>query len=278
MMNRFGRRTFVVVLLTTLSGAGQDSDSATNDSGQDAQLAKFRTYAKEVATSYQLRLGDADSRTLTLVAEPVLRWSNPLGGQQARGEIFLWTDAGLPAAIVSINEFTSPKGDTAVEQEWCSLVDGPLIATGSNSWSPSKGVLLRQTLNGVDAPADSAALRRRQLGDLAARFAGEKTTRAGVTRALRLLPKPIYRYSTKEGTVIDGALFALAEATDAEAILVLEARRTDKAPVWQYAFARMTSVRLTATFDEKPAWEAPQLNGTEVYGRKDKPYTAFLGK
>lgn len=272
------RAVFAVLVLTGWSCVGQEAENTSRDPGQDEPATEFRIYAKETVAAYELRVGDAAARVLTLIPEPVLRWSNPLGGQKARGEIFLWTDAGLPAAIVSINEFTNSKGGTAVEQEWCSLVDGPLVATGLNSWSPSKGVLSRQTLSDVDKPLEAATGRRRQMGDLAARFAGEKTTRTGVTRTLRLLPKPIYRYDSKETTVIDGALFALAEATDPEAILVLEARRTENGPVWQYAFARMNSVRLKATFDDKPAWEAVELNGPEVYGRKDKPYTAFLGK
>ncbi|HEV3343226.1 MAG TPA: hypothetical protein VG125_22835 [Pirellulales bacterium] len=268
----------VVVLLASWC-AGQEPDSSERDSRAEKEAAtKFRAFAKEVAAAYDLRAGEGRTRKLTQVAEPVLRWSNPLGGQRARGEIFLWTDSGQPAAVVSINEFTDDAGATKGEQEWCSLAAGPLVADGPHRWSPAAGVLTPMPLRDVDAPADSAARRLRQMHDLARRFAGEKTTRAGVTRTLRLLPKPIYRYESNDAGILDGALFALAEATDPEALLVLEARRADKTPVWHYALARMNSVRLTASYNGKPVWEAPALEAGEVFDRTDKAYSAFLRK
>jgi hypothetical protein len=199
-----------------------------------------------------------------------------LGGQRARGEIYLWTDAGLPAAIVSINEFTDAAGRTHGEQEWCSLAAGPLVADGPHHWSPAAGALSPQPVRDAGAPADTAARRLRQMRDMAGGFAGEKTTRAGVTRTLRLLPQPLYRYESKDAGVVDGVLFALAEATDPEALLVLEARRTGAAHMWYFALGRMNSVRLAASYNGKPVWEAPALEGAEVYDRQDKAYSAFL--
>jgi hypothetical protein len=189
----FGRLVSPVVVLLATWCAAQEPSSAGRAGAEEEGTAKFRAYAKDVADSYELRAGDGGMRKLTLVADPVLRWSNPLGGQRARGEIFLWTDAGLPAAVVSINEFTDAAGRTHGEQEWCYLATGPLIADGPHRWTPATGVLSPQPLSDVDAPADSAARRMLQLRELTARFAGEKTTRAGVKRTLRLLPKPIYR-------------------------------------------------------------------------------------
>lgn len=276
-------RSICTVLLTLFVGGicclADEADSVvTENDPEKAAATKFRKYAKDVATAYDLRSGPGAARKLTLVAEPVLRWSNPLGGLRARGEIFLWTDSGVPAAVVSINEFTDSAGALHGEQEWCSLAHGSLVATGSHRWSPTDGVLSLQPLPNVDTPADSAGQRRRQMGDMAGRFSGEKTTRAGVTRALRLLPKPIYRYEPSDAKVLDGGLYVLAEATDPEALLVLEARNTDSTYVWHYAFARMNSVRVTATYNDKLVWEAPELSGSDVYDRADKPYSAFLGK
>jgi hypothetical protein len=268
----------IVVLLAGWC-VGQEREPSSHDAGAEEDAAtKFRTYAKEVADAYELRAGDAEKRKLTRVSDPVLRWSNPLGGQRARGEIFLWTDAGLPTAVISINEFTDAAGRTHGEQEWCSLATGPLVADGPHRWSPATGVLSPQPLRDVDPPADSAARRMRQMRELAARFTGEKTTRAGVTRTLRLLPKPIYRCEPSDADILDGVMFALVEATDPEALLVLEARRSGSTHVWHYAFARMNSVRLTASYNGKPVWEAPALEGDEVYDRTDKAYSAFLRK
>ena len=64
---------------------------------------------------------------------------------------------------------------------------------------------------------------------------------------LRLLTQPLYRYEHKEGQVLDGALFAFAEGTDPELLLLVEARqRKDQPAEWQYAPARMNMVGATA--------------------------------
>jgi len=270
----------VITIAAGVCSAQEPESSGPDAAAEKEAIAKFRSYAKDIAAAYQLRAGEGTERKVTLMTEPVIRWTNPLGGQRARGEIFLWTDAGLPAAIVSINEFTDAAGRIHGEQEWCSLAAGPLVADGPNHWSPAAGVLTPGPVPDADAPAETAARRLRQMRELAERFAGEKTTRAGVTRRLRLVPRPIYRYEPQGNDVVilDGALFALAEATDPEALLALEARRTGTGHVWHFAFARMNSVRLTASYQGKQIWDAPALEGSEVYDRTDKAYSAFLRK
>ncbi len=237
---------------------------------------RFREAAQEVASAYELRRDANNSPKLEKVAEPVLRWANPLGGQQAHGEIFLWTNGGLPVAVLSINEFTRPNGMVDGEHEWCALTNEPIFATGPHRWSPEKTELSYRMLPTEEPIADSPVRRLRQMRALANRFSGTKTTRTGESRVLRLLPQPIYRYDSKNADVIDGGLFAMVEATDPEALLLLEARRTAASDAWQFAFARLNSVKLTASLDDQQVWEAPQLAGRDVYDRADKPYTAFL--
>lgn len=257
----------------------QPPDQSDREAGPQADAVKqFAAYAKAIAESYDLRAGEGGKRKLTPLAEPILRWSNPLGGQQAHGEIFLWTDGGLPAAVLSLNEFTDKTSRTHEEHEWCSLAAEPIVAEGPYRWAPTAGVLSLMPAQGAEPPADSSARRMRQMHRLAQDFAGEKTTRDGVTRALRLLSKPVYRYSPTDGEVLDGAIFALVEHTDPEALVVLEARRKGSAYAWHYAFARMQSVGLSASYRGARVWEAPALKGAEVYGREDQPYAAFLPK
>lgn len=269
----------ICLCLMPLTCEGQTPEDREMQAGSSADAAKqFAGYAKATAESYHLRSGEDPERTLKRLAEPVLRWSNPLGGRQAHGEIFLWTDGGLPAAILSLNEFTNKAGQKREEHEWCSLAAGSIAAEGPYRWAPAAGVLSPKPAEGAEAPEETAARRLRQMHRLAQDFAGEKTTRDGVTRSLRLLSKPIYRYSSGEGEVLDGAIFALVEHTDPEALVVLEARRNGSAYAWHYAFARMQSLGLSASYRGARVWEAPALKGAEVYGRADQPYAAFLPK
>jgi hypothetical protein len=87
------------------------------------------------------------------------------------------------------------------------------------------------------APADTPAQRRRQLRDLAAEF--EVSVQSDQNRyELRVLSRPLYRYSQAEGGVLDGALFAFVEGTDPELILTIETQ-SDK-PRWVFACGRLT--------------------------------------
>jgi len=239
---------------------------------------RFRAAAQEVASAYDLRRDPSENQPLARVTEPILRWANPLGGHRAHGEIFLWTNGGLPVAVLSINEFTRVNGKIDGEHEWCALTNEPIFATGPHRWSPDNAGLSFRAPAMAEAVADSPTRRLRQMRDLAARFSGTKTTRTGESRDLRVLPQPIYRYQPKETQIIDGGLFALVEATDPEALLLLEARLTKSGNAWHYAFARLNSVKLTASLDGQQVWEAPALPGKDVYDRPDKPYSAFLVK
>ena len=55
-----------------------------------------------------------------------------------------------------------------------------------------------------------------------------------MTRPLRLLTQPIYKYETADS---GGALFAFVEGTDPEVFLMIEARTVDAGSVWHYALA-----------------------------------------
>jgi hypothetical protein len=252
---------------------------STEEAGSEKDVAKrFQQVAKRAAEGYEVTAeGDPPPR-LTAVAEPLLRWTNPLGGQGAHGEIYLWTRAGIPAAILSINEFVGRNGRLRGEHEWCSLSDVPLKVTGTYAWAPQRTDRILALLDRAPPPADSPARRLRQMREFTARFAGEKTTRAGEKRPLRVLPQPLYRYQSTDPKIVDGGLFALVEATDPEALLILEARSSGAAPKWQYALVRMNSLRVVATCDDKLVWEAERLAGPDIYERADKAYAAFLEK
>ena len=62
-------------------------------------------------------------------------------------------------------------------------------------------------------------------GGFAGRLLDARVERAGEEQALRLLPKPLYRYERPDGPTSssDGALFAFVLGTDPEVFLLLEA-------------------------------------------------------
>jgi hypothetical protein len=246
------------------------------DDEQEAEATKrFQPYAKETAAKYELRTAGDDSRKLALREEPLLRWTNPLGGNKAHGELFLWTDRGRPAAVLSMYEYTDPTGVVHEHHEWASLSLGPIEATGPREWSPATAGIELKPIPESPPPADTAQRRLRQMRDISAGFTADKTSRQNVTRPLRVMSQPQFRYEAGDPQVVDGALFALVEATDPEIFLCLEARLLDDKPAWHYGLIRMNSLRMSASYNGKEVWVAELLAGRDTYDRKDLPYTAL---
>jgi hypothetical protein len=87
---------------------------------------------------------------------------------------------------------------------------------------------------------------------------------------LRLLPRPLFQYEAIEAGVHEGALFAFVMGTDPELFLLLETRRTEAGPVWQYAVARFTTVSLQLSHDGREVWQCPA--GTAFDGEQSYVY------
>jgi hypothetical protein len=265
-----------LALFMIASAASMRADEPPSEQSQAAK--EFQALAKDAAAAYELRADTADGRKLILRKEPLLRWSNPLAGRKAHGDVFLWTDEGRPAAALSLYEYTTPDGVIHQHHEFCSLATGKLVGAGPDgrNWSPEVAGIKLSVAPGAPIPAATATRRRSQLGEVAGRFRGSMVSREERERRdLRLLPQPLVQYASAHHEVTDGALFALVEATDPEAFLLIEARSADGKLQWHYALARMNSLWLGATLDETSVWEADQLPWSEVIRRADKPYMLF---
>jgi hypothetical protein len=96
-------------------------------------------------------------------------------------------------------------------------------------------------------------------------------TAKGERQTLRLLTSPVYRYPNRAGNATDGAMFSFVLGTDAEVLLLLEARAAKDANRWQYALARLNSDELAAFCQGKEVWRV----GKATYNERHKPY-AFM--
>ena len=252
----------------------------TPETGDDAAaMDEFRKYAKETAAEYQIRSRSDENHKLVLLHESLLRWTNPLGGRKAHGDVFLWTNRGRPEAVLSLYQLTE-SGVVHEHHEFCSLSLGGLsgLRRAQPSWSPVEAGVELKSFSEAPVPASSARLRLVTMRRLAERLRADKTTREDVKRELRLLPKPLYRYESDDPNVLDGALFSFVEANDPEVLLLLEARAiaNEKSKFeWQYGLARMNSVRLRVFRGEETLWEAPELPWRDALDRPDMTYTAL---
>ncbi len=62
--------------------------------------------------------------------------------------------------------------------------------------------------------------------------------------------------------MIDGAVFAFANGTNPEVLLLLEAQRdpATKAATWIYGFAQMTGAEVYASLDDHEVWSQPNAD------------------
>jgi hypothetical protein len=247
---------FVAFLPTTR--AGDPLDDADTPAARQARLDYLKSRAAECEL---FKEGDCKS-PLVLSKEALLRYTNPVRGiKLSDGATFLWLDGERPLAVAS----WSLRGAGNVWREFTSLTDKPLACTRDDVeiWSPKTGGLLDQQLLDAPAPLPSATRRLGQMRDLARRFSAIVYLPPDDTVAteLRLLSQPIHRYKDETARVLDGALFSFAEATDPEALLLLEARRSEPEGdyQWRYTMARMTSVRMIIRLDGKERWSLPNF-------------------
>jgi hypothetical protein len=241
---------------------------APDEKTEFARATEAAAAAKKAAEAYRITTGEGAGSALRLEPMPLLRWSNPVIGS-FHGSVFVWTEKGRPAVVASIFKHYKPIPPT-LEVEFHSLTESPATAErdGHTDWSPVRGGVELRPVPGAPPPADTPARRLRQLRAMALGFSATKKGRNAVTRPLRLLTQPVYRY---EGNDPSGALFAFVEGTDPEVFLLLETRVRDKEPVWHYALARMNSVEFHVTHGGREIWSVPLIPWSQARDTRE-PY------
>jgi hypothetical protein len=187
-----------------------------------------------------------------------LRWANNARGSED-GLTLLYVHGGRPLAAACVYPWAK-----RLEHDFESLSRNKIVARreGTLVWQPQTAGVAFADVPEAPAPAATRAARLRQMKSLAEKF---QATLLGWKRdnsdreELRLLSRPLYRYDPKEGSVIDGAVFAFAMGTDPEVLLLLEAVKEGDAEKWQYAFARRTSGELEGRFQDKVVWKAARF-------------------
>ena len=205
----------------------------------------------------EVQVGD-ETETTELLATPALRWSNTVSGT-TDGIVGVWTRGGRPDVVV---QFSNKK---VWIHEFCSTSMYPFTMhrDGKAVWSPNSAGVTLKLVPDAPVPAETATRRLAQMRQIAERFEviddfRPKYGEPHIERTkLRLLPKPLYRY-TDSADVVDGALFGLVISTDPEALLMVEAHKTDDGSRWHYALARMTVYALSASLDDKEVWSVPE--------------------
>ncbi|HEY1378087.1 MAG TPA: hypothetical protein VGF55_14900 [Gemmataceae bacterium] len=201
------------------------------------------------------------------VADPCLRWTNPIGGAPDGVVAVYARKGGRPAALGQVflnfqkkwvNEFTIiPESDVTIQR------------SGRLFWKPSEYVCKFTDLPRSPRPVDKAVARLAQMRGIAADFSVIDYFRSKtVKQDLRLLPQPVYRYS-EAGTILDGAVFIFVMGTDPECCLFMEAYRDGKGIRYRYAVAPMSIYQLEVHYQGNLVWaidpRSPAGDKSRVY-------------
>lgn len=252
-MSRTGTVVASAVLLFASAHPANAQPTADARFSEEAKHRRL-TYLRERFESYSLSAAGRSEQPFAHKEEPLVHFNNPVREAFSDAAVFLWLEDGRPRAAATI-EICS-KGQ--VSREFASLSNEPLECRGAEGerWRPKPAQLAERDL--ADAPMPKASERGRlvQMGQLARRFrVVMKEAATNRPSELRLMSRPIYRFAAEKSGIVDGALFAFAEGTDPEALLLLEAvRGASDSLEWRYTLVRMTSRPINAELDGRTIW------------------------
>jgi hypothetical protein len=114
-------------------------------------------------------------------------------------------------------------------------------------WTPTKSGIELREIPEAPAPAETAAMRLRQMRSLSAEFSASYTATHLREKPfeLRILAQPLHRYETDDDYRADGALFGFVQSTAPVGLLLLESRQTPVGHRWHYAYSSLVAGQLT---------------------------------
>ncbi|MBC8113073.1 MAG: hypothetical protein H7062_01730 [Candidatus Saccharimonas sp.] len=234
------------LVLLHLPAVAQEAPSAEN-----TELADLLASAR----MYEIRTTKPDA-PLKLREPPVLNFTNPERNQE-HGSVFVWMQAGQPAAIGQFFCFNNINGQRLTKHALHSLVSVPLEAKVNDvvAWAPQQAGIEWKVFADAPAVGPNRTNRLLQMRQLARRFRVNLIDTKEKATELRLAPRPLFEYSVPNAGVADGVIFSYVVATDPEAILLVEAFDERGQTGFRYAFARFHFRRLTATDGDRTVWD-----------------------
>ncbi len=220
-----------------------------------------QAFAEKAAGDYRFVLDGRGQGNVVLHGGPLLRWNNKVV-REDDGMLFLW-NAGKQRRPVASAQFFLVETDW--HHEFQSLWPGRFEAhwqgtnDGSWNWRPTRPGLRWVRADRIDAPAQSANQRLRQMKSIAERFTASMDEEGTFENPeqLWLLTTLLYRYAARDQGVLDGAIFVFAQGTNFEILMLIEADvSSPSAQSWRYGFARMSCFWLRVHRSGQEVWSA----------------------
>ena len=249
--------TSFLILLFAIPAQHTTEKPAKAENVESARASEWLKLAKQQAAEYQIHVGTDRDHKLILRAEPILRWTNPRYGQ-VHACAFIWTSRGRPEVLAKF--ITRYKPHRFATHGFQSLCLNTLTAQRADRrvWFPSRAGVELRPIPEAPKPADSPAVRLRQMRTLAREFSVHRRLN-DQAEWQRLLTTPTYRYDSADENLLDGAMFVFVTDSVPMLVLLIETGRTADGYAWQYALARMTSANLGVFYKDQKVWSVPKL-------------------
>jgi hypothetical protein len=246
------------------------NDKAAKGAESDDQ---YRKAAEKIISSIDMEmLVNEKWVKVKRVEKPLLYYGDPTRDND-RGSLWGWGEKGRPVALLELYQNVNDR--TKWVYALCNTSGGMLRAKreGEYWWRANESASDLKDIPGAPIAAGDAAQRQRQLKGLAQKFTGHQFWDPNNSRyELRRLDRPLRTYKDEENGILEGGLYALANGTNPEIMLFIEARTNPKdatKPVWQFTVGRLAHAELHMLYDEREVFEAPR--GNKVAG-SNKPY------
>jgi hypothetical protein len=233
----------------------------------------IRREAEQIANGIELEvLSDDQWSKVKRIEKPLLFYGDSTR-ENDRGSVWGWAENGRPLALFEL--FQNANDRTKWVYTICNTSGKKLRAKrgGAPWWRENDSASELKDIPGAPAPAAEGTQRQRQLKLLAQKFTGHEFWDPDNSRyELRRLERPLYTYRDEAGGVLEGGLFTLANGTNPEIMLFVEARMDPKdksKTVWQYAVGRLSHAELRLEYDGKEILNSPR--GDRLSG-SNKPY------
>jgi hypothetical protein len=229
-----------------------------------AEDSELKQTALKSVQEYTIHPADKPDAQFQLVTEPLVRFATQ---NIDEGDILIWTRQGRPEVAAQV--FQLDVGNNKIWlHEFQSLSSEPIVLErgGTPIWSPAEKGMTWNTLPADFAPGQTAPLRLTQMKQLARRFTGVEQSPGVENRVedlkdfeLRMKPKEVFRYASKESGTADGVVFYFAQEdrTDPELLLLIEAATVDGQPAWRFACAPLSCWSMQLNLDGKEAVSIP---------------------
>jgi hypothetical protein len=217
-------------------------------------------------------LADGEWSKVKRIEKPLLYFGDPTR-ENDRGSLWGWGEKARPVALLELYQNATDR--TKWVYGICNTSGGKLRATygGKAWWRENESTSELKDIPGAPAPSSEGTQRQRQLKQLAQKFTGHQFWDPNNSRyELRRLERQLRTYQDEASGILEGALYTLANGTNPEIMLFIEARVNPKdksKTAWQYTVGRLAHAELHMEYDGKEVFNAPR--GDKLSG-SDKPY------